>query len=324
MFYAPELLSLKNKTEISIVYYMSTSKGHKRLGKKTVNSVDIRNVLADILHPKIPFSLRLYAYILDGIVKVWIIQIKYFFLSSKKSVPLQSRPRNKVRKSPNLCIEDIFIESLKDSVINDAEQGNYDEFDYPINDCTIMENQIEGSLEFENRMGDSVSSIELGRKNSSSFVLPQHIPKIKIKKIDEINELSNNQIILKKRRLDVLLKFDEYISGEIVNLIKNMFKCSEKSDHPVISNSNLQDPIEYFSNQLDYHSFPSSIEECRISDSKINNSVISSNQIISESERSVKNEKADWFYNLLVDASKGKIKLYQKEPYAEIMIISDF
>lgn len=339
MFYAPDLLSLKNKTEISIVYYISTTKKYRRINKRNASKINIENIINDIMEPKIPFSLRLYAYLLNGIVKIWLMKIEWFSLTTKicKKNPLKKSKSeiklNYALRNPNLEIEDIYLDDVKENLFYD---GNCDNLinEYVNNTISSIEMVGKQTDLMNGYVDNTISSIEMARKQSSSIIMTD--PKIKnkidrIDRIDEINTLSSHDMFNKKKKISSKIEFTNYLKGRIIDLMNQSIKNIQ-----IIQNNNIENNnIEEIESCMDLNSFPNSIEEWRISDSKLNEFRQSNeynqgwehqgleNQGLEhqgwETEETPRSKKAQWFYNILVQASEGKITIIQDKPFGEVI-----
>lgn len=76
MFYAKEILSMQAKTDISLIYYLSTTNNIRRINRKDILKLNIKNALINVLDQT--FALRLYGYILKGVSKLYLLKIKYY------------------------------------------------------------------------------------------------------------------------------------------------------------------------------------------------------------------------------------------------------
>lgn len=306
MFYAPEILSYKNKTELSLVYYISTAKNPKRFSRKDVVELDVESILEQMKNPKVPFALRLYSYLLKGIVKIWVMKVDFYKNKTEslllvKKLPNIKREVNNNNTGPiNLrVIEEIISEVEDNSSLTNGLQENHQNYynnnndymnDY-INDFNIQNpfnNEIDGFI------GESMGSYKKIVKN----------------RIDKNIEINFNEIIVKKSKTN---PFE----------IPNLAQCyiSDRFEKFFHKNMNNQPVQEYF--EID------SIEDPRISSSLSQERSLNSqfnvkleNEKNNNSQRVILKEetKAIWFYNILVSAAKGEIRVYQEKPFSELII----
>lgn len=107
MFYSTQLLTLGTRTELSTLYYISTTNNaFKKIPKNRIESIDILEIVKSIKEPQNPFSLRLYSFLVRGIVKVFILKLKYCegdlnviinsFLKEKKIVASRKPKETKI------------------------------------------------------------------------------------------------------------------------------------------------------------------------------------------------------------------------------------
>lgn len=100
MFYAPEILSRKSRTSLSLVYYLSTAGSLRRVCRKEILELDLDTVIEQIRSPERPFALRLYSYLLQGIARIWTFKMDFYI--SKTRGLISPRPRS-VRVPKRLC-----------------------------------------------------------------------------------------------------------------------------------------------------------------------------------------------------------------------------
>lgn len=78
LFYSTSLLSIKNKTPLALIFYISTTDNkYKRISKKDIDGVNIKATILTLKNPPQQFALRLYATLIKGIVKIFAYKIKY-------------------------------------------------------------------------------------------------------------------------------------------------------------------------------------------------------------------------------------------------------
>ncbi|KAI5177069.1 hypothetical protein PAEPH01_2459, partial [Pancytospora epiphaga] len=267
MFYAPEILSFKNKTELSMLYFLSTTNNTKRVGKKGIISMNINRLIENITHPSPPFSLRLYAYLLSGLVQVWIAKINICSKEMQGAIaPRQARkqiPKPRLLISPNLQMEENFIDQIDDDIILEMES----------NMMLALENKPLGSLVCKNEndvslgtfddvgntfMTNALSSIEEARNAWNSSENLENIKNQKIvkkMKIDVKNTLDAKQILIIKYKNDKCKLPSLEKCYALVQLLEYANSKRKETKDQLIDN-------EYFNNTDDWLD-PGSIEEIR-------------------------------------------------------------
>ncbi|KAG0438427.1 hypothetical protein DMUE_3095 [Dictyocoela muelleri] len=143
MFYSCDLLSLKSKTLFSTIYYVSSTR--KRLTKKEMDNIDLSLTIENIKKPPVPFSLRLYSFFLRGIVRLYILKIKYTENEFKSFLSMLNQ--NKRKMNINLSIhntEELHLNrmfkkiskefgKLDNNIFNFINVDNNNNFDDPEN-----------------------------------------------------------------------------------------------------------------------------------------------------------------------------------------------
>ncbi|EOB13414.1 Sister chromatid cohesion 1 protein 3 [Nosema bombycis CQ1] len=132
MFYAANLLSMKSNTELSIVYFVSTTK--KKLNKQTLNNLNIQKILKSLLNPPQPFALRLYSYLVVGVVRIYLYKLKAYENEVQNLLNLLSYKRKKVnnkvgkdKKNLNKVNEDyeILLDDSSDHALDNITHQDY-------------------------------------------------------------------------------------------------------------------------------------------------------------------------------------------------------
>lgn len=108
---------MKSNTDISLLYYISTT---KRITKKDLKRLNIPSLLVDLT--KQPFALRLYSYLVVGIIRVYLFKLKVYESEIQTMLnTLQYKRKRESKVSRKRKIEECLLE---DEVYED---GVYDE-----------------------------------------------------------------------------------------------------------------------------------------------------------------------------------------------------
>ncbi|KAM0680436.1 hypothetical protein GINT2_001496 [Glugoides intestinalis] len=289
MFYAPEILSYKNRTEISLVYYLSTAKNPKAV-RKTIINLDFASIIDQIQNPKTPFALRLYSYLLKGLVRIWMMKIDFYkgqintlFLKDNNSTKKRKPPTVSVNTSNNLqvldqfIISDIYIPSV--STCEDERtclpESHGVDFDF---DCTA----------------ESLPS------NGNTFSLLK-------KKIDEKTQLTPDEIFVKRLKTDSF-EVPSLIDCFAVRVFESAFKADGQTEIPMsgfdLDNGSIEDPRISSSSLSHERALVEKFEEVAI-----------------HNENSFETARANWFYSILLSATRGEVKIIQDQPFSEIKIL---
>ncbi|WUR04632.1 double-strand-break repair RAD21-like protein [Vairimorpha necatrix] len=142
MFYAKDLLSMQTKSDISLIYYLSTTGFSRRISKKDIIRLNIKDTLVTVLDQS--FALRLYGFILKGVSKVYILKITYF---ENEVTDLLNLLRVRVLKKtvkPKLSVSsddgDIYDGGLCSEIINDTEYNMMEDFNCIKNNISCIKN----------------------------------------------------------------------------------------------------------------------------------------------------------------------------------------
>lgn len=295
MFYAPEILSLKNKTELSMLYYISTAKGFRRLSRKSISRMDIGGMVNEIESPRVPFSLRLYAYLLSGLVRVWLVKVDCCVRGIRMLVvPVQRRSRverPKAAVSPNLELEEEFIDHVEDS--RDATQG-----------------LVLGTCDGPDFSDGPNSAAATGN------VLRRRLPT----KLDSRSTLGAEDVFV-RRLYRPARSLPDSIGCFIVESFKRLLAGN---DRPADSGRGFDDCFAPWSDEMACATASGSVEEPRLSDSKASDQRLSDSRLSEHnppsSETSGRLGRALWFYSVLLGASAGHVVVEQEEPFGEILV----
>jgi len=300
MFYASELLSHKNKTELSLLYYLSTAGSLKRVSRKDILNLNFNKLLDEITHPKMPFALRLYSYLLRGLVKVWILKINFYkskmkrlMINRKASVSLRKEALGRAKdKNVNLEINEGIISDIecseassnifRNNIIDSYSSVIHQGYDYDI---------MDGAEDYTG-INFMAAGQDDSKKRSKVFF-----------KIDSKTVLDSDQILEQK-----------YESPKIrLPCLQESFVVAK------FSNIKPEAPLKEDKGatlDLGFDNF--SIEDPRLS-SSLSHEREYSKIMKFHREEAEQDSQALWFYNVLVRASKGEVKVFQTEPFGKLI-----
>lgn len=336
MFYAAELLSRKNKNEISIVYYLSTTGSMKKINKHEILSLNFEKVLDNIRAPAIPFALRLYSYLIKGIVRLWNIKAE-FYLTKARAIFLEKRIRKTrtidkpYEQNVNLrvldfVIGDSYLEQAYDNEANfdlknkeneflqdflDNSNYNNDAITSSILEIESLENRRVGSSSIENSFQNSFGNLELFNASLNDKQLKtKQLKPHKKSLVDRITVLNSDDIygstdkilepLSKKLKLTCS---SAYFKDSVLHEFEKFCKSSHKRH-------------DYDNIQLSF-----SLEDARVSSSISQDRAFESTVQFDISHLDSKEMcLAQKFYNLLVKASLNEVKVEQKESFGIIYV----
>ncbi|KAF7683874.1 Meiotic recombination protein rec8 [Astathelohania contejeani] len=123
MFYSTEILSVKTKSSLAIIYHISsTNNRYKKIPRTDIIAININSAINTLKQPPEPFSLRLYAYLLKGIVKLYIMKLRMYETDVTGMLKVKHKRNPNLTKRPTINLNPIdeFITSLnRDISIND-------------------------------------------------------------------------------------------------------------------------------------------------------------------------------------------------------------
>lgn len=295
MFYVPEILSHKNKTELSLVYYLSTTKNPKNSIKKEVVEINFSKVIDQMRNPKIPFALRLYSYLIKGLVQIWVIKVDFYRGKINSLFVEKDMPRKKSTR--RMTIRDNINLRVIDQVINDENVEYFEISSFRDRHHEQFDNMISADAFDFDGVTDNSNSLQ----NVRNIRHPVHLVKI-----DNKIEIGFDEIWIKKIKPD----HNEFPDLEDC-FVKRMFedkisryKAARERDN--LFEIDLVDTV--------------SVEDPRISSVTSASVNASINSNITKDEDVLERSPAMWFYNLLVAASEGRMILKQEEPFGMIDI----
>ncbi|ELA41950.1 uncharacterized protein VICG_00967 [Vittaforma corneae ATCC 50505] len=320
MFYAPEILSYKNKTELSLVYYMSTAKNPKRFARKDVVELNVESIINQMKNPKVPFALRLYSYLLKGIVRIWVMKVDFYkgkvqsLLSKSMSRPknnaLRKREISSLSNEINLRIIEDFISEVEDLSTNTEinlirPNGNTLRFG-AIPDGFNIDGLCSA---YDGFNADGLSMAQDGfdvdgfAESINSNIPSNASRRVSSMKIDRKIEMKPDEVYAKKIKTSTF-EVPSLIDCHAIQLFERTM-CKSKADANQSYNAGIGFDFDTVS----------------IEDPRVSSSLSQERSIERERPAVSQNElQALWFYNLLVSATKGEVRLVQSEPFSEIVI----
>lgn len=319
MFYASEILSQKNKTELSLVYFVSTAKNIKKTCRKEVIEMDFNTVFDKIANPKVPFALRLYSYLLNGIVKMWLIKVEFYRIQAKNMFLIKKKPvvitRRVVGNNVNLRVLGTYVDEIESEFNDNISLIPYESYNHH---NSLQNRSLQGEVGSIEELNDPLFFNDDG--GIPSFSDCENVKRIKKNLVDAKTQLEIGDIFLSEihsKRIKCSENEDSVCceaSKKFANFISQIIK------NPVCEkDSNIQNDI-YFSNDF-------SIEDPRISSSasmeKHSFKTSSSEMEETALHRPIETRVLS-FYNILIAATRGEIDVSQNKPFDLIEITNSF
>lgn len=306
MFYSHKF-SMNSKTDVALIYYVSTI--NKRINKNLIQRLNINEALNNIIEQ--PYAMRLYSYLLKGIVRIYLLKYKYY--QNEVNALLNVLKFKDTLIIKNKKIEDagyiIGINNLNDN--NESNQNNK----------KIITNSFSNNLsELYTSNNDNIFD------NDPSFIYDTNFTN----ELTFIPNIKNLKINRRKRFIDTEIE----CSNSTRNICKiKHFKLQNIhiKMYPIfnmIKNSNQEyfddiESMEYIRNISSNIVHTSTMQTSTVNTSSnvipqhINSSHCNYSYCVSIDTRY---EQAKEFYELLVKLSNGEIKAYQMMPYDKIEI----
>lgn len=306
MFYSHKF-SMNSKTDVALIYYVSTI--NKRINKNLIQRLNINEALNNIIEQ--PYAMRLYSYLLKGIVRIYLLKYKYY--QNEVNALLNVLKFKDTLIIKNKKIEDAgYIIGINNS--NDNNESNQ-------NNKKIITNSFSNNLsELYTSNNDNIFD------NDPSFIYDTNFTN-ELTFIPNIKDLKINR---RKRFIDTEIE----CSNSTRNICKiKHFKLQNIhiKMYPIfnmIKNSNQEyfddiESMEYIRNISSNIVHTSTMQTSSVNTSSnvipqhINSSHCNYSYCVSIDTRY---EQAKEFYELLVKLSNGEIKAYQMMPYDKIEI----
>ena len=309
MFYAPELLKYKNKTELALLYYCSTSR--KSPSKREVMALDIAIAIRQIMNPIKPFALRLNTYLFKGLVTVWRLKMAHY----RREIDLM----DKTYKSSNET-KYLHKNSNKPSlVMGSCRNKNIAIFNKTFSHITefntteFLEELSDVSTNFMDKFPNISTNRDVGGdfllngENTVEFLGDVSKNGIKRSKIDKFTTLREIKPYSFPNRaiVDSIPIGECFILNKFIKLIE-----AEKRLHLKTESSSL---VRNESSLIRSENSPLVRNETSLLDFEMHEERLSEIEEIPTG--------CDWFYEILVQASLGRIRVFQEEPFKEIRIL---
>lgn len=292
MFYAPEILSRKSRTELSLVYYLSTTGSLKRITRREILELDFGTVLEQIRDPRPPFALRLYSHLLQGLTRVWAFKMD-FYMGKAKSLLASPRPRasrtatertTSHATNANLQICEDWISDVEDSRVSSNvpfERLLTDDF---TQDFTSRTPCMEKKMKIDHR-----TVVDRGHQTVTKGM---RVRKVSIPGLIECHAVEQ---FIASLNDTPMLDFKRAQNSEA----QNAFWDDVSVEDPRVSSSLSQEKDGIG---------PYGRVEMQEKDG------------ISPYGRAEVQSRALWFYSILVSASKGELTVFQERPFGKLII----
>ncbi|KAK6089375.1 hypothetical protein P3W45_001621 [Vairimorpha bombi] len=186
------------KTDISLIYYISTTNSNRKINKKEINKIDIEKTLVTILDQS--YALRLYSFMLRGVSKIYLIKMKYY---ETEVSGLLNMLQYKIRKKA----------VVKKKALDFSSDDDEDIYDGGL--CTDIEEVIHTEVfydnvpyEIKNEIFDDVIELKEDR----------------LVKLSKKRKLSNNS------EIDQFLSINDYPIFKLINIDTNQnIRCTADS-----------------------------------------------------------------------------------------------
>lgn len=307
-------MCIRQKNELSLLYYISTSNNAlKRVNRKEIESIDISSMIGMLRSPPRSFSLRVYSFLVRGIVKVYFLKLKYCEsevlsvvngLHAKKTRKRKKRiavvPR---RESLVLEIDDDFIDAYSDSEC-------YVSLDPVVHEDSINESSAL-SVVVENDADETMDAVLV--KNPKKSIIDKKIEIFQRKApLCRASDCERE----KSGTFAVFQEFDMFLKASKRAVVEREAELGEfifYNTPGTVEFSQMPDSIALQYTQEVNETEPPDIE----SDSILNDDCFEFN----EKTRSLrKRTQAHLFHCLLELGSRGAVRIDQSSPYASIHV----
>lgn len=289
MFYAKELLSMQVKTDISLIYYISTTNNNRKINKKEINKIDIEKTLVTILDQS--YALRLYSFMLRGVLRIYLIKMKYY---ETEVSGLLNMLQYKIRKKAVVRKKTLDFSSDDDEDIYDGGL------------CTEIEEVVPTEVFYDNVPYDFKNEI-----------------------LDDIIELKEDKLVkLRKRRkfinkqgIDQFLSIQEYPIFNLINIETNQHIRRNAESLEILRNRTSSNILSSIPDEKENENFTfdPSFSDCILSQQSILE-YIDVEDNFNELCVGSRLRRAISFYELLELLSKGVITASQDDYDSDIFI----
>lgn len=307
-------MCVRQKSELSLLYYISTSNNAlRRVNRKEVESIDISSMIEMLrTHPR-PFSLRVYSFLVRGIVKVYFLKLKYCeseVLSVVNGLHARKTRRKKGRvtvvprrESLVLQIDDDFIDAYSESECHVS-------LDPVVHEDSVNESSAL-SVVVENDADETMDAV-LVKKPKKSIVDK------KIEITQRKAPLSRTSDCEKEKNgsFAVFQEFDVFLKASKKAVAEREAELGEfifYNTPGTVELSQMPDSIPVQYTQEIYEVEPTET----VSDSILNDESFEFNE---KTRNLRKRTQAHLFHCLLELGSRGAVRIDQSSPYASIHV----
>lgn len=335
MFYSPEMLSLKNKTSLALLFYISTtSNKSKKVNKKEIESVDITNALVTLKHPPQPFALRLYSILIKGLVKIYSMKIKYceseINLFYKAMMVHKKKTSTKKPKIINLKFKDLF--QANNFMVDLEDVKVYNLFDNETEPKSIETMVIQDQTSNNFEPVDFFSDIEINRFDTEQTTKKRIIDQ----RTEFTDKLTDNEQLLCTKNMKIAKNSNPiqsiYVCRELQKILQEQMHNKQQGSNPEIlrNQSMISFVPQTTSTSLlnnDYISYDNNIDnETESYDKSINFDEIQNEEynFTEKVKNYSKKEKALNFMKLLNFCKSQNVTVKQEKPFSDIKIIKKY
>eukprot|EP00866_Antonospora_locustae_P000587 jgi/Antlo1/587/2332 len=307
-------MCVRQKNELSLLYYISTSNNAlRRVGRKEVESIDISSLIEMLRTPPRPFSLRVYSFLMRGIVKVYFLKLKYCedeILSVVNGLHAKKtrRRKDRVRVVPKresfvLQIDDDFIDAYSESECHIS-------LDPVVHEDSVNESSAL-SVIVENDNDETMDAVPVKKQKKSIIDKKIEIVQRKASLFRTSDcETARNVSFAVFQEFDMFLKASKRVSAKReIELAEFVFYSTPGT----IELSQIPDSIPVQYTQEIYDTEPSET----IRESILNDECFEFNE---KARNFHKRTQAHLFHCLLEFGSRGAVRINQSSPYASIYV----
>lgn len=313
----------QQKTELAILYYISTSNStFRRVNKKDIENIDISSMIEVLKVPQRPLSLRVYSFLIKGIVKVYILKVKYCEHEVQGILNGLEVKKLKKKREPSVPRRDSLILKIEDDFIEGYSEPE---------ECQTISN-ISGPVIVESLTNDN-SYLESEVQNEVSEVMDAVVVKKRRKSVvDRRIEIVQNKSVNALKAGDIP---KQYCSPLVFKEFENFLKLTKFRGTPLNTDIN---EIEFhfpdtigtaspISNSLSVKSAKNTYTKDVHEYEPVKDNLI--DKLFSEQDRfnfnkkflsHPKKDKARIFYRLLELGKLGRLGVSQRRPYEDISV----
>lgn len=310
-------MCVRQKSELSLLYYISTTNNAlRRVNRKDIEGIDISSMIEMLRAPPRPFSLRVYSFLVRGIVKVYLLKLKYCeseILSVVNGLHAKKvrRRRERVtvvprRESLVLQIDDDFIDAYSESECHIS-------LDPVVHEDSVNESSAL-SVVVENDVDEMMDAVLVKKPKKSIIDKKIEIVqrKMSLSRASEASECGRdkNESFAVFQEFDVFLKTFKRVAAEREVEINEFGIYSTPG---TVELSQVPDSITVRYTPEVYEADPPETT----SDFILNDECFDFNEKTRPLRKKV---QAHLFHRLLELGSQGAVRLNQNNPYATIYV----